>query len=145
MLLGLFRSKYTCRMGRQSYRRSCRLWDKPVSALDSDAFRAIYSVKKSCHSRIKASPIAARWSPRGLIRRFDTSADLLGAPTTLLNLLQTHLPLLFPPTSKTPYPMAIPLLLGVPIPPETGLAWASACLCGADGWLRVGIRLKADA
>lgn len=74
-----------------------------------------------------------------------SSLTLLGKPQTVLSALQTHLPLLFPPRSSTsnPYPIAFPILQGVELPPDAELAWLSTCGCGADGWLRIGIRLRA--
>ena len=61
----------------------------------------------------------------------------------MLSALHAYLPLLFPPRSSTPYPIAFPVLQGVEVPPEAELAWLSTCSCGADGWLRIGIRLRA--
>lgn len=42
------------------------------------------------------------------------------------------------------YPLAIPLVQGVEVPYDAEIAWLSACLCGADGWLRIGIQLRAE-
>jgi autophagy-related protein 5 len=67
-----------------------------------------------------------------------------GKPVTVIGTLRQHLPLLFPPTSSESYPMAFPIAQGVEIPPDAELAWLSACICGADGWLRVGIRLRGE-
>jgi len=71
--------------------------------------------------------------------------DVIGKPTTLLAVLRQHLSLLFPtsPTSE-PYPLGYPVALGVDLPPEAEIAWLSACMCGADGWLRIGIVLRAE-
>ncbi|WWD21432.1 hypothetical protein CI109_105917 [Kwoniella shandongensis] len=65
-------------------------------------------------------------------------------PTTLLSVLRQHLPLLFPRQSTDPYALAFPVAQGVPIPPESEVAWLAACMCGADGWLRIGICLRAQ-
>lgn len=81
-----------------------------------------------------------------------------GKPQTILGALRDHLPLLFPMTSTlsalssssgsssstTSYPLAIPLLQGVEVPPEAEVAWLTSTLCGADGWLRIGIQLRAE-
>ncbi|WRT64845.1 uncharacterized protein IL334_001781 [Kwoniella shivajii] len=67
-----------------------------------------------------------------------------GIPTTILAALHQYLSLLFPTRSKDPYSMAFPIVQGILIPPESELAWLSACMCGADGWLRIGICLRAN-
>lgn len=67
----------------------------------------------------------------------------LGKPTTLLAVLQTHLPLLFPVSSKDPYELAFPIAQGILIPQEAEVAWIASCLCGVDGWIRVGVCLSA--
>ncbi|KAL1406274.1 autophagy protein 5 [Vanrija albida] len=67
-----------------------------------------------------------------------------GRPTTLLSLLRTHLPLLFPTTSE-PYVLAQPLAQGIILPPDAEAAWLAACMAGADGWLRIGIRIVGEA
>lgn len=64
-----------------------------------------------------------------------------GKPTTLGSVLRVHLPLLFP---RGEYSLAHPLAQGVEIPSETEVAWLAACMSGADGWLRLGIRLKGE-
>ena len=61
----------------------------------------------------------------------------------MIQLLRTHLPLLFPNASN-PYSLALPSMHGVPVPPDSDVAWLSSCVCGADGWLRIAIRLVAD-
>lgn len=66
----------------------------------------------------------------------------LGKPTTLLAVLQTHLPLLFPTSSKDPYERAFPIAQGILVPQEAEVAWIASCLCGADGWVRVGVCLN---
>lgn len=66
-----------------------------------------------------------------------------GKPTTLLQMLRTHLPQLFPAVAK-PYVLAQPLAQGIVLPPDAEVAWLAACMSGADGWLRVGIRLVAE-
>ncbi|OXH00384.1 autophagy protein 5, partial [Cryptococcus neoformans] len=67
----------------------------------------------------------------------------LGKPTTLLAVLQTYLPLLFPVSSKDPYELAFPIAQGILIPQEAEVAWIASCLCGVDGWIRVGVCLSA--
>ena len=69
-----------------------------------------------------------------------------GKPVLLIALLRRHLPLLFPATTKSAqaYALAVPFAQGVEIPPDSEVAWLSACLCGVDGWLRIGIQLRAD-
>jgi len=66
-----------------------------------------------------------------------------GKPTSLIALLRTHLPLLFPAVAD-PYVHAHPLAQGIVLPPEAEVAWLAACMCGADGWLRIGIRLVGE-
>lgn len=66
-----------------------------------------------------------------------------GRPTTLLQLLRTHLPLLFPSVAD-PYLLAQPLAQGIVLPSDAEVAWLAACMAGADGWLRIGIRLVAQ-
>ncbi|KAL7421313.1 autophagy protein 5 [Cryptotrichosporon argae] len=62
-----------------------------------------------------------------------------GKPTTLLAYLSAHLPLLFPAAT---YTLAEPVANGVVLPPDAELAWLASCVCGADGWLRIGIQLR---
>jgi autophagy-related protein 5 len=67
-----------------------------------------------------------------------------GKPQTLIHILNQQLPLLFP-TAKTesdPYALAVPLVLGVEVPPETEIGWLAVCLCGGDGWVRIGVGLR---
>lgn len=80
-----------------------------------------------------------------------------GSPNTLIRVLQSSLPLLFPgpdhPRFKgghsdadakyEPYALAIPVLAGVEIPPQAEVAWLSSCVAAPDGWLRIGIQLVA--
>ncbi|WWC67865.1 uncharacterized protein I206_101782 [Kwoniella pini CBS 10737] len=66
-----------------------------------------------------------------------------GKPTTLLSVLRQHLHLLFPSRPQDPYSMAFPIAQGILIPEYSDVAWLSACMCGADGWLRIGICLRA--
>ncbi|RXK37517.1 autophagy protein 5 [Tremella mesenterica] len=66
-----------------------------------------------------------------------------GKPQTVIGMLRQHLSLLFPPGAN-PYTMAIPICQGVQLPPDAELAWLAACLCGADGWLRIGIQLRLE-
>ena len=68
----------------------------------------------------------------------------IGAPITVIALLHQHLSLLFPPSSVKPYPIAFPIAQGVELPPDAELAWLAACLCGADGWLRIGIWIRVE-
>ncbi len=74
-----------------------------------------------------------------------TCPRVLDRPTTLISVLRQHLPLLFPagrsPTAN-PYPLAVPLLQGAILPPDTDLAWLSCAGCAPDGWLRVGVQLR---
>ncbi|ORY31047.1 autophagy protein Apg5-domain-containing protein [Naematelia encephala] len=65
-----------------------------------------------------------------------------GKPTTLLQTLHQHLPLLFPSTRE--YTLAYPIAQGIDVPPDAELAWMASCICGADGWVRVGIRLNTE-
>ena len=72
-----------------------------------------------------------------------------GTPQTVIGVLRQHLPLLFPAATSaatpTPYPIAFPLAQGAEIPPDAEVAWLAACVCGADGWLRIGIRLRGES
>ncbi|BEI86507.1 hypothetical protein CcaverHIS002_0607940 [Cutaneotrichosporon cavernicola] len=63
-----------------------------------------------------------------------------GQPTTLLQMLRTMLPLLF----ENGYGAAQPIAQGILLPPDADVAWLAACMAGADGWLRIGIRLVAE-
>ncbi|BEJ12956.1 hypothetical protein CspHIS471_0301300 [Cutaneotrichosporon sp. HIS471] len=63
-----------------------------------------------------------------------------GRPTTLLQMLRTTLPLLF----ENGYGAAQPIAQGILLPPDADVAWLAACMAGADGWLRIGIRLVAE-
>ena len=72
-----------------------------------------------------------------------SGANGIGKPQTVLSALHTYLPLLFPPSSPIPYPLGIPIFQGVGLPPEADLGWLSTTCCGADGWVRIGIRLRA--
>lgn len=65
-----------------------------------------------------------------------------GHPATLIEMLRSQLPLLFPPSGEA-YALAQPLVLGIVVPPESEVAWLAACMAGADGWLRIGIQLVA--
>ncbi|WVQ97976.1 hypothetical protein IAU59_005096 [Kwoniella sp. CBS 9459] len=47
------------------------------------------------------------------------------------------------PSTIDPYTLAFPVAQGILIPPEADLAWLSACVAGADGWVRIGICLRA--
>ncbi|KAK6903806.1 autophagy protein 5 [Kwoniella mangroviensis CBS 10435] len=67
-----------------------------------------------------------------------------GKPTTLLSILRQHLHLLFPSRSPDPYSLAFPVAQGILIPEQSEVAWLAACMCGADGWLRIGICLRAQ-
>jgi autophagy-related protein 5 len=68
-----------------------------------------------------------------------------GQPTTLLTFLRNHLPLLFKSTaSSNPYADAQPIAQGIVLPPDAEVAWLTACMAGADGWLRIGIRLVGE-
>lgn len=64
-----------------------------------------------------------------------------GKPTTLLAFLRAHYPLLFPTTASEPYALAVPYVLGIVVPPDSEVAWLASCMCGADGWVRIGIGL----
>ncbi|WWC59341.1 uncharacterized protein I303_101893 [Kwoniella dejecticola CBS 10117] len=66
-----------------------------------------------------------------------------GKPTTLLSVLRQHLHLLFPSRPQDPYTLAFPIAQGILIPEHSEVAWLAACMCGADGWLRIGICLRA--
>ena len=69
--------------------------------------------------------------------------QISGKPQTVLDVLRHFLPLLF--TDKTqPYSMGTPYAQGVELPPDAEIAWLSACLCGVDGWLRIGIQLQGE-
>ncbi|CAA7259270.1 unnamed protein product [Cyclocybe aegerita] len=79
-----------------------------------------------------------------------------GTPHTLAHFVSNHLPLLFPPRPPPPPPsrlnpnpqapavpeLAYALIQGVISPPEAELAWLSACLSGADGWLNICIGIS---
>lgn len=64
-----------------------------------------------------------------------------GKANTVKDLLYRILPGLFPTTNNDPYSLAVPYLHGVELPPDAELAWLACCSPGADGWLRIGIRL----
>lgn len=59
----------------------------------------------------------------------------IGRPTTLRELLGTHLPLLFPPAPSIP--LAYAIVQGVVTPADSEIAWLNACLAGVDGWLSI--------
>ncbi|KAL1700454.1 autophagy protein Apg5-domain-containing protein [Schizophyllum commune] len=79
-----------------------------------------------------------------------------GNPQTLADFLSTRLPLLFPPRPPPPPPsrtnprpqpppvhdLAYPIIQGVIVPMEAEVAWLSACMAGADGWLNVCVGIK---
>jgi autophagy-related protein 5 len=87
-------------------------------------------------------------------RLFLTSPP--GSAHTLGHFFSTHLKLLFPPRPPPPPPsrlnpnpkappaqeLAFALIQGVVAPPEAELAWLSACLAGADGWLNICIGIS---
>jgi hypothetical protein len=52
------------------------------------------------------------------------------------------LPGLFPVASTGSFTLAIPYLHGIELPSEAEMAWLGSCSAGADGWLRIGIRLN---
>lgn len=58
-----------------------------------------------------------------------------GRPTTLRELLRTHVPLLFPPPPSVP--LAYAIIQGVVTPGDAEIAWLNACLAGVDGWLSI--------
>ncbi|KAH8828481.1 autophagy protein Apg5-domain-containing protein [Flagelloscypha sp. PMI_526] len=64
-----------------------------------------------------------------------------GSPHTLDNFLTARIPLLFPSlpaTSRTkPNPLAYPIIQGILTPLDSEIAWLSATMAGADGWLNV--------
>lgn len=66
-----------------------------------------------------------------------------GRPTTVVDMLRSALPLLFPPGGEA-YALAQPLAQGILLPPDADVAWLAACMAGADGWLRIGIRFVAE-
>lgn len=66
-----------------------------------------------------------------------------GRPTTLLSFLRQHYPLLFP-TNGEPYALAVPYVLGIVVPPDAEVAWLASCMCGADGWVRIGLGLVGE-
>ncbi|WVQ76116.1 hypothetical protein IAR50_005759 [Cryptococcus sp. DSM 104548] len=73
--------------------------------------------------------------------------DESGKPNTLISVLHKLIPLLFPvpPSSfKDPYPLAFPIAQGIVLPAEADIAWVASCVCGADGWVRLGICLRAE-
>lgn len=65
-----------------------------------------------------------------------------GKANTVKDLLHRILPGLFPTTSNDLYSLAVPYLHGVELPPDAEMAWLACCSPGADGWLRIGIRLN---
>lgn len=68
-----------------------------------------------------------------------------GRPTTLVQMLRATLPLLFPESKGgEEYRVAQPLAQGILLPPDAEVAWLAACMAGADGWLRIGIRVVAE-
>ncbi|GFZ47638.1 Autophagy protein 5 [Saitozyma sp. JCM 24511] len=79
-----------------------------------------------------------------VVQEVITPLNLDGKPATVLSLLRQHLPLLFPPMGPGPFPIAFPVAQGVELPAEAELAWLASCLAGADGWLRIGIRLVGE-
>ena len=82
--------------------------------------------------------------------------QFIGTPLTLSQFFSNHLPLLFPPRPPPPPPsrlnpnpqapfvreLAYVLIQGVVSPLEAELAWLSACLAGADGWLNICIAAR---
>ncbi|KAL7412232.1 autophagy protein Apg5-domain-containing protein [Mrakia frigida] len=64
------------------------------------------------------------------------------SPTTLSSYLQTHLPLLFPPSSPDAYSLAFPIVQGIVPPPDSEMAWLGACFVGADGWVSICVGLR---
>ncbi|WWC86965.1 uncharacterized protein L201_001846 [Kwoniella dendrophila CBS 6074] len=67
-----------------------------------------------------------------------------GKPITLLAVLRQYLNLLFPTRLEDPYSMAFPIAQGILLPQDSEVAWLAACMCGADGWLKIGICLRAQ-
>jgi autophagy-related protein 5 len=67
-----------------------------------------------------------------------------GRPTTLRELLQINVPLLFPPPPSVP--LAYAIVQGIVTPGDADVAWLNACLAGVDGWLAVfvGIGIVSD-
>jgi len=58
-----------------------------------------------------------------------------GRPTTLRELLRSHVPLLFPPPPSVP--LAYSIVQGVVVPGEAEVAWLNACMGGIDGFLSI--------
>lgn len=77
------------------------------------------------------------------VARRSTYECFAGTPTTILQMLNQTLPLLFPHAepSDRAYALGTPILYCVPIPPEAEVAWLAACVAAADGWLRIGVML----
>ena len=63
------------------------------------------------------------------------TVEMIGRPTTLRDLLRTHVPLLFPPPPSVP--LAYAIIQGVVTPGDAEIAWLNACLAGVDGWLSI--------
>ena len=82
--------------------------------------------------------------PDGSYLDHDSWDFVSGKPCTVATTLNRLLPALFPNTSTgaEPYPLAVPFLHGVQLPPDAEMAWLASCSTGADGWLRVGIKLR---
>lgn len=72
-----------------------------------------------------------------LVCQYEPSSGYLktGRPTTLRELLRTHVPLLFPPPPSVP--LAYAIVQGVVTPGDAEIAWLNACMAGVDGWLSI--------
>ncbi|CAG7854307.1 Autophagy protein 5 {ECO:0000256/RuleBase:RU361202} [Serendipita indica DSM 11827] len=83
--------------------------------------------------------------PGGSSGGYSSSAG--GQPATVKTLMETHLPLLFPPEDKAGGggSLAHVLVHGVVVPLETELAWLGACMSGADGWVSIVVGLGRGA
>ena len=83
--------------------------------------------------------------PGGSGGGYSSSAG--GQPATVKTLMETHLPLLFPPEEKAggSSSLAHVMVHGVVVPLETELAWLGACMSGADGWVSLVVALGRGA
>jgi len=72
-------------------------------------------------------------------------------PITLIRVLHKYLPRLFPSDGSSSKDaggsgggLGVAIAQGVELPMEAEMAWLAATMSGADGWLRIGIRLKGE-
>ena len=84
----------------------------------------------------------------GASTRAQSRLTAAGQPTTLLSILSTLFPLLFPPRSTnmtasfvSARPLGRAIVQGIDCPLDAHVAWLGSALAGADGWCAVVIVL----